>query len=262
MMRRLDDGQEWINNGRYQCQNGSSQPRATIELDVGLCQHGSTLTGDVQSLVTSPVSKCVPTATRPGDVQIPVLVKAVTAKCLGGQPVDRDRLNAHPGSRTYSAEEGRNWNSSDTTKLCTGYSRAIADGPRSLEPRSSDEDDISAGILLPKHPHHTRGRVLSFEEFNAHKPTARGDFRTMMIRRGCGGSEGVNINTVLFSYTRAFVVSDHVILNHGQVMWTTPGLAPPSPNYHTNGRTFQLSTDLACIAALHGGSLVVLGSNS
>ncbi|GFY16371.1 hypothetical protein TNCV_2350151 [Trichonephila clavipes] len=37
---------------------------------------------------------------------------------------------------------------------------------------------------------------------------------------------------------------DHVILNHGQVMWTTPELAPPSPNYHTNGRTFQLSTDL------------------
>ncbi|GFY02888.1 uncharacterized protein TNCV_3507681 [Trichonephila clavipes] len=26
---------------------------------------------------------------------------------------------------------------------------------------------------------------------------------------------------------------DHVILNHGQVTWTTPELAPPSPNYHT-----------------------------
>ncbi|GFY17093.1 hypothetical protein TNCV_1088691 [Trichonephila clavipes] len=25
-----------------------------------------------------------------------VLVKAVTPKCLGGPPVDRDRLNAHP----------------------------------------------------------------------------------------------------------------------------------------------------------------------
>ncbi|GFS56010.1 hypothetical protein TNCV_2564531 [Trichonephila clavipes] len=43
----------------------------------------------------------------------------------------------------------------------------------------------------------------------------------------------------------------HVILNHGQVTWTTPELAPPSPNYHTNGRTFQLWTDLTCIAALH-----------
>ncbi|GFW62804.1 hypothetical protein TNCV_1280581, partial [Trichonephila clavipes] len=25
----------------------------------------------------------------------------------------------------------------------------------------------------------------------------------------------------------------HVILNHGQVTWTTPELAPPPPNYHT-----------------------------
>ncbi|GFU31714.1 hypothetical protein TNCV_1175961 [Trichonephila clavipes] len=38
----------------------------------------------------------------------------------------------------------------------------------------------------------------------------------------------------------------------------TPELAPPSPNYHTNGRMFELSTDLTCIAALHGGSVVVL----
>ncbi|GFX62208.1 hypothetical protein TNCV_3305821 [Trichonephila clavipes] len=61
--------------------------------------------------------------------------------------------------------------------------------------------------------------------------------------------------------TRGLLATDHVILNHGQVTWTTPELAPPSPNYHTNWRTFQLSTDLTCIAALHGGSLVVLGSN-
>ncbi|GFW93748.1 hypothetical protein TNCV_4542751 [Trichonephila clavipes] len=36
----------------------------------------------------------------------------------------------------------------------------------------------------------------------------------------------------------------------------------PSPNYHTNGRTSQLSTDLECITALRGGSLVEQGSNS
>ncbi|GFX20871.1 hypothetical protein TNCV_79261 [Trichonephila clavipes] len=60
--------------------------------------------------------------------------------------------------------------------------------------------------------------------------------------------------------TRGLLAMDHVILNHGQVTWTTPELAPPSPNYHTNGRTFQLSTDLTYIAALHGGSLVELGS--
>ncbi|GFS78044.1 hypothetical protein TNCV_4548381 [Trichonephila clavipes] len=26
---------------------------------------------------------------------------------------------------------------------------------------------------------------------------------------------------------------DHIILNHGQVTWTTPDLAPLFPNYHT-----------------------------
>ncbi|GFT82148.1 hypothetical protein TNCV_3910671 [Trichonephila clavipes] len=36
----------------------------------------------------------------------------------------------------------------------------------------------------------------------------------------------------------------------------------PSPNYHTNGRTFEASTDLTCIAPLHDRSSVVLGSNS
>ncbi|GFX27091.1 hypothetical protein TNCV_439971 [Trichonephila clavipes] len=58
-------------------------------------------------------------------------------------------------------------------------------------------------------------------------------------------------------YTRAFGDESHDFEPWPQVTWTTPELAP-----HTNGRTFQLSTDLTCIAALHGGSLVVLGSNS
>ncbi|GFY11686.1 hypothetical protein TNCV_4231551 [Trichonephila clavipes] len=56
----------------------------------------------------------------------------------------------------------------------------------------------------------------------------------------------------ILGYTRAF---DDVILNHGQVTWTTPELAPPSPNYHTNGRTFQLSTHLACTVVLSGTAL-------
>ncbi|GFT33084.1 hypothetical protein TNCV_4368061 [Trichonephila clavipes] len=62
--------------------------------------------------------------------------------------------------------------------------------------------------------------------------------------------------------TRVRLVMDLVILKHGQVTGTTPELAPPSPNCHTNGKLFQLSTDLTCIAALHGGSLVAVGSNS
>ncbi|GFU22020.1 hypothetical protein TNCV_405781 [Trichonephila clavipes] len=60
--------------------------------------------------------------------------------------------------------------------------------------------------------------------------------------------------------TRGLLATDHVVLNHGRVTWTAPELAPPSPNYYTNERMFQLSTDLACTAALHGGSLVVLGT--
>ncbi|GFY03372.1 hypothetical protein TNCV_1173301 [Trichonephila clavipes] len=32
---------------------------------------------------------------------------------------------------------------------------------------------------------------------------------------------------------RGLLATDHVILNHGQVTWTTPELALPSPNYHT-----------------------------
>ncbi|GFU97350.1 hypothetical protein TNCV_3889651 [Trichonephila clavipes] len=62
--------------------------------------------------------------------------------------------------------------------------------------------------------------------------------------------------------TRGLLVMDHVILKNGQMTRATPELAPSSPNYHTNERTFQLSIDLTCIAALHGGSFVALGSNS
>ncbi|GFX03505.1 hypothetical protein TNCV_4750901 [Trichonephila clavipes] len=39
-------------------------------------------------------------------------------------------------------------------------------------------------------------------------------------------------------------------------------LAGNSSNYHTNGRTYELSTDLMCFASQQGGSSVVLGSNS
>ncbi|GFX28255.1 venom dipeptidyl peptidase 4 [Trichonephila clavipes] len=65
----------------------------------------------------------------------------------------------------------------------------------------------------------------------------------------------------IYYTTRGLLALDHVILNHDQGTLTTSEL-PPSPDYHTIGRTFQLSEDLSCIAALHGESLVVLGSNS
>ncbi|GFV83644.1 hypothetical protein TNCV_3612181 [Trichonephila clavipes] len=53
------------------------------------------------------------------------------------------------------------------------------------------------------------------------------------------GSSPINLfqskELLPFKYeaTRGLLVTDHVILNHGQVTWTTPELAPPSPNYHT-----------------------------
>ncbi|GFW31594.1 hypothetical protein TNCV_4420271 [Trichonephila clavipes] len=68
--------------------------------------------------------------------------------------------------------------------------------------------------------------------------------------------------TLQFSATRGLLVTDIVILNHGQVTRTTSELEPPSPTYHIDGRTFELSTGLKGIAPLHGGSLVVLDSNS
>ncbi|GFW75674.1 hypothetical protein TNCV_4428571 [Trichonephila clavipes] len=57
---------------------------------------------------------------------------------------------------------------------------------------------------------------------------------------------------------RGLLATKHAISNHGQVTWTIPELAPPlltTTPHHTNGRTFQLSTDLTRIAALLGGSL-------
>ncbi|GFV16904.1 hypothetical protein TNCV_4365041 [Trichonephila clavipes] len=35
------------------------------------------------------------------------------------------------------------------------------------------------------------------------------------------------------SATRGLLATDHVILNHVQVTWTTPELTPSSPNYYT-----------------------------
>ncbi|GFY14319.1 hypothetical protein TNCV_1020841 [Trichonephila clavipes] len=44
-----------------------------------------------------------------------------------------------------------------------------------------------------------------------------------------GGIRYVHIHSYT---TRGLLATDPVILNHGQEMWTTPELAPRSPNYH------------------------------
>ncbi|GFY31084.1 uncharacterized protein TNCV_4359911 [Trichonephila clavipes] len=38
---------------------------------------------------------------------------------------------------------------------------------------------------------------------------------------------------IVLAATRGLLATDHVILNHGQVTWTIPEMAPPSPNYPT-----------------------------
>ncbi|GFS56832.1 hypothetical protein TNCV_2222391 [Trichonephila clavipes] len=49
-----------------------------------------------------------------------------------------------------------------------------------------------------------------------------------------------------------------VILNHGQVTWTTPELAPPSPNYHTTPTGGRFSFDRFNVHRCPNG----MGSNS
>ncbi|GFV63681.1 hypothetical protein TNCV_1962271 [Trichonephila clavipes] len=86
-------------------------------------------------------------------------------------------------------------------------------------------------------------------------------FETRSVLRQCSGltSFAKYINVALLSYMRAFGNGPRDF-----EPWSsnrTLELAPSSPNYHTNGRVFELSTDLTCISHLHGGSLAVLGTN-
>ncbi|GFT77916.1 hypothetical protein TNCV_4122241 [Trichonephila clavipes] len=67
-------------------------------------------------------------------------------------------------------------------------------------------------------------------------------------------------SVAILETTRGLLATDYVILNHGQVTWTTPELAPLSLTTTPTGRTLQLSTDITCFHAVHGRSLVVLGS--
>ncbi|GFW65368.1 hypothetical protein TNCV_396341 [Trichonephila clavipes] len=95
-------------------------------------------------------------------------------------------------------------------------------------------------------------------------PLAHADIsRDVLPRGGTSQRHEFESNTTKDpASTRRPLEMDLVVLNHGQVTRTASELEPNSPNYHTNGRTFELLTDLTCIAPLHGGSLVVLGSNS
>ncbi|GFX45051.1 hypothetical protein TNCV_3431001 [Trichonephila clavipes] len=74
---------------------------------------------------------------------------------------------------------------------------------------------------------------------------------------------GVNgLSSVLV--TQGLLVTDLVILNHGQVTWTTPEMTPSSPNFHTTPTKGRLSLDIFNVhrSPLNGGSSEILGSNS
>ncbi|GFU80290.1 hypothetical protein TNCV_3520671 [Trichonephila clavipes] len=73
---------------------------------------------------------------------------------------------------------------------------------------------------------------------------------------GCGVGERY-IKTSHYEAARGILATDLIILNYGQV---TPELAPPSPNFHTNGR--KLDRFNVQRSPLHSGSSVALDSNT
>ncbi|GFW91817.1 uncharacterized protein TNCV_3400771 [Trichonephila clavipes] len=73
-----------------------------------------------------------------------------------------------------------------------------------------------------------------FQHSTAGNPPFRRAMHFKSVNAQTSRWRGVEVNTGdASSATRGLLATDHVILNHGQVTWTTPELAPPSPNYHT-----------------------------
>ncbi|GFT17649.1 uncharacterized protein TNCV_2587571 [Trichonephila clavipes] len=81
-------------------------------------------------------------------------------------------------------------------------------GPLNLEPRSSDENEFWDGTTFFKIAGDDHVRTLSSDRS-----------------------------------TQGLLATDYVILNHGQVTWTTLELASPSPNYHSTPMRGRLSLD-------------------
>ncbi|GFY11625.1 hypothetical protein TNCV_4230941 [Trichonephila clavipes] len=88
----------------------------------------------------------------------------------------------------------------------TGLHEDFDNGPRYFEPWSSDVDDTGAGTPSPNY--HTNGRMFQLST----------DLTCIAALHG---------GSLVVLATRGLLATDHVILNHGQVMWTTPELAPP-----------------------------------
>ncbi|GFX42349.1 hypothetical protein TNCV_110691 [Trichonephila clavipes] len=63
-----------------------------------------------------------------------------------------------------------------------------------------------------------------------HTTPTEGMFEPQQIKRASAPLHSESSATLA---ARGLLATDHVILNHGQVTWTTPEPAPFSPNYHT-----------------------------
>ncbi|GFX15723.1 uncharacterized protein TNCV_2132091 [Trichonephila clavipes] len=128
--------------------------------------------------------------------------------------------------------------------------RAIGDRPCYFQPQSSNEDDNEAGTLLFELPNHTNGRTLSLDTLNVHLgPSTRQNFSGIRTRT----------HDTLLMTTRGLLEIDHVILNHGQVMWTTPELEPSLLTTRPDQWEDVSALDRFNVhLSLHGRSLLVL----
>ncbi|GFX02589.1 hypothetical protein TNCV_728431 [Trichonephila clavipes] len=99
---------------------------------------------------------------------------------------------------------------------------------------------------------HLQGRRFVSSDEEEHLKWPYGKLRKMVSScasrsytnagRSVSSPEGTTLKVdVLRCSARGLLTTDHVILNHGQVTWMTPELAPLSPNYHTTptGKRFN-----------------------
>ncbi|GFU46918.1 hypothetical protein TNCV_3790031 [Trichonephila clavipes] len=111
------------------------------------------------------------------------------------------------------------------------YKGTLASNPRCSRHRRIDEADISTPVAVD----HSAANCLE----EAVRSTMRSRCRSSRVAGIDRHASQVSIVTrrryrsSRVAATRGLLATDHVILNHGQVTWTTPELAPPSPNYHT-----------------------------
>ncbi|GFT14852.1 uncharacterized protein TNCV_3483101 [Trichonephila clavipes] len=103
----------------------------------------------------------------------------------------------------------------------------------------ADEIDIPSNFELTQPRHTVRRRNVIFDYKARNDPTEdptlkyKAEFIFFTLDK--------SINAFESSSARGLLAMDHVILNHGQVTWTTPELAPPllTTTPHQRGGRFS-----------------------